>query len=128
MLMANLVQLSEQELIALAGLTRLMIRLDGRFTHEERNALRFIATRVALASAEGKAAALGEERWWSSIDRAARALPDDASIREAALRVVRTEARESIHQLLCEVASADFAEGGEQGLLMWLAREWQLAY
>ncbi len=127
--MDELVKLDQQELLALAGLVRLMIRLDGRFTPEERRALSFVASAVAQPADGGDGSQrLGPERWAAWIEHTVRTLPDDGSIRDAALAVTRQPARDAIHALLTRIASADFAEGGEQGLLRWLAREWNIEY
>lgn len=136
--MDDLEDLTADELLALAGLCRAMIRLDARFTEPERAALIEIAHVVASPSAAARdgggpyreAASpltpLGEEAFFELIELAGRELPDDASIRAAARGVTRPEAREAIHALLTHLAVSDIAVSAELALLDWLATEWSL--
>lgn len=137
----ELEQLNDSELLTLAALARLMIRLDGQFTEDEERALGEIADAIAApASQRGEEnlgdgpyrgsgepdEALGEAAFFELIELAAEELPDDASVREAARAVERPEARASIHALLHHLAIANTAQPRELALLEWLATEWQI--
>lgn len=139
--MNELEQLNDSELLTLAALARLMIRLDGHFTEDEARALGEIADAIAAPAsqrgeaspedgpyrASGEAAeALGEAAFFELIELAGEELPDDASVREAARAVERPEARASIHALLHHLAVANTAQPRELALLEWLANEWKI--
>ena len=139
--MNELEQLNDSELLTLAALARLMIRLDGQFTEDEERALGEIADAIAApASQRGEDSpedgpyrgsgepieALGEAAFFELIELAGEELPDDASVREAARSVERPEARASIHALLHHLAIANTAQPRELALLEWLATEWQI--
>lgn len=132
--------LTDDEQLALAGLLRVAVRLDGQFSAAERGALDTIAEelfaeepspeskspyRGALADASyaGKspAKALG-----TLLDRAARELPDDESVRNAARAVKRPYAREILYGAVYSVVAADTITSPEWMLLNWLEREWDL--
>jgi hypothetical protein len=135
--MEEVERLTGPEALALAGLLRVLIRQDGRFTDAEREALSLVATSVAqvedaAAASEpyrsgGKVLApIGEEALYALIERAGEELGDDTAIRAAALTVTRPAARTAIHALLFEVAASDVISAGESTLLDWLAEKWEL--
>jgi hypothetical protein len=130
-------RLTSAEALALAGLARLLIRMDGRFTDAEREALSDVATSIAVVADEAAAiepyrggasapSPIGEEALYALLDRAGEELVNDAAVRAAALRVTRQEARATIHALLFEVAASDVISAGESTLLDWLAEQWEL--
>ena len=124
----ELERLTSTEGLALAGLLRILIRADGRFTDEERGALRAVASSVAIAE-EGAPVSdvpIGERKLYALIERAGVELGSDASIRAAASEVTRPSARAAIHALLFEVAASDVISAGEATLLDWVAEEWEL--
>jgi hypothetical protein len=134
----ELQQLTDAELLTLAGLSRLMVRIDGRFTPEERRALAEIGESVAArpnqAAENGpyrdhapNLEPLGADAFFVLVERAAREFPDDQAIVTAARAVGRSEARAAIHALLHRIAVANPAGIGELRFLDWLAQEWQLA-
>lgn len=135
--MEEVERLTAPEALALGGLLRVLIRMDGRFTEAERDALSLVATSVALvedaavtseAYRSGAKAPepIGEERLYALIEQAGEELGDDAAIRAAALTVTRPAARASIHAMLFEVAASDVISAGESTLLDWLAEKWEL--
>lgn len=136
--MNELEQLNDSELLTLAALARLMIRLDGQFTEDEERALGEIADAIAAPASQRDGGdgpyregaepveALGEAAFFELIELAGEELPDDASVREAARAVERPEARASIHALLHHLAVANTAQPRELALLGWLATEWQI--
>jgi hypothetical protein len=132
--------LTEQELLALAALLRLLIRMDGRFTDAEREALSVVARSVQETGApvppqdqtyrsapDSTIETIGEDRLDELLERAAKVYPNDEAVREAVLRITRQEARETIYGLVFEVSTADATLGQEPELLDWLAREWNLS-
>ena len=100
--------------LALAALLRLLVRLDGRFSEEEQHAIEDVALEF------------GEKRFWQTMDEVGRNLPDEKSIREAAVRVVDPAAREAIYQAVLHVARSDSIQIPEQGLLEWLRETWEI--
>ena len=101
--------LEEHEALALGGLIRILIRLDGTFSEAERDALEEIGDDVGTA-----------DDLWTMITRSSEELADDGAIRDKALAVTRPEARELIRYLLESVASVDSITLAEQQLLDWL--------
>jgi len=130
-------RLTPTEMLTFAGLLRKLIRMDGRFTEAEREAL----SRVALEVAESEDAAsgapyrgeaplspIGETKLFERIEQSADAYPDDARLRAAALEITRQSAREAMHALLFEVAASDVIGEGEGDLLEWLEEKWELEH
>lgn len=102
------------EQLVLAGLLRLLVRLDGKFSDEEQAAL------------EDLASDFGEKTFWQLMDEAGRKLPDEAAIRDRVALVRSEEARTLIYKLVLDVARVDCIQGREQGLLDWLREAWKL--
>jgi hypothetical protein len=125
------VRLQDHEQLAFAGLARLLIRADGTFSTEEAGALEEVA--LDLLGAPGAADSpyrackpeeVNPDAIWELIDRAASELPEDESVKKAALAVTRPEARTAIYGALFEIASSDVIALEEWPLLDWLAEEW----
>ena len=106
--------LDADEQLVLAGLLRLLVRLDGKFSDEEQAAL------------EELAGDFGEKTFWHLMDEAGRKLPDEASIRDRVSVVRNDEVRALIYGLVLTVAQSDCIQGREQGLLDWLRESWKL--
>lgn len=106
--------LAANEQLVLAGLLRMLVRLDGKFSDEEQEAL------------EELASDFGEKTFWQLMDEAGRQLPDEAAIREAAATIRSPDARERIYGLVLGVAQADCIQGREQTLLDFLRESWKL--
>ncbi|HJL18766.1 MAG TPA: TerB family tellurite resistance protein [Sandaracinaceae bacterium LLY-WYZ-13_1] len=105
--------LHAHEQLALGGLLRVLIRLDGRFTPAE----------------EAQLARVGEELGGADdlravVARSAEVLADDAAIRDVARQVERPEARLLIREALEAVARADTIHPAEQSLLDWCDELW----
>lgn len=137
--MDDIDELSRSELIALAGLLRAVIRIDGRFSEAERDALAQVAQMVAEEREGARRGGdtyresnplepIGEDRLFAILEEAGTTLADDAAIRAAALAVTRPEARSAIHAAVTFVANVDVAARRELALLDWLAREWDLPH
>ena len=136
--MDEIEELTEPEMLALAGLLRVLIRADGAFSAAEHAALAGVAASVALVAvsdtvedATPRTTAepplpLGDDALFALIERAGRELPDEASIRALARTVTRPVARATIHALLFEVAASDGIAAGESAVLDWLAECWAL--
>ncbi len=107
-------EIGPQDQVALAALLRLMVRLDGRFTEAEQEALGDLAL------------SMGERRFWQVMDEAAQRLPDEAAIRDAALQVTDQSAREVLYLALVRVAESDVIQSTEAGLLAWLREHWSI--
>jgi hypothetical protein len=125
--------LSDAESLALGGLLRLMIRIDGSFSQAEEEVLGELAEELSRqgsdgATYRGQAVVQADpQAIYTIIDRAGRALENDDAIREAARAVTRPEAREIIYGALFAVATADTISTGEGALLTWLEETWELA-
>lgn len=134
--MDELERLTGSELLALAGLARLMVRVDGRFTPDEERALAEIADSVAAAPAEDEPGgddreatadeALGETGLFELIELAGEQLPDDDALREAVRAVVRPEGREAIFGMIDHLSRATPGQTRPLEILDWLAKEWKL--
>lgn len=112
--MRSVAELDEGELLVLAGLLRLLVRLDG------------MASAPELATVDALAVELGRDRFDELIQRAAREMPHDREVREAALRIERPEARVLIYATLFEIAASDSILQQESSLLEWLRENWRL--
>lgn len=133
-ILAMNIELSNEELLVFCGLARLLVRLDGRFSTEEREVLETIGPELAVRSdvkpdpyREGPSRKDdGVDRFWRAMDEAARAFPDGEAVRRRASDVTRPGARQAIHAALFALAASDTIEGNEWALLEWLASEWDL--
>ncbi|MAQ19061.1 MAG: hypothetical protein CMN30_30210 [Sandaracinus sp.] len=101
--------LEENEQLALGGLVRILIRLDGSFSEAEEEHLDTVADEVG-----------DRETLWRFISRSAQEHENDGAIRDAAMGVKRTGARELIRYVLESIARADTITVTEQTLLDWL--------
>jgi hypothetical protein len=108
----KLKDLDDDEALALGGLIRILIRLDGSFSEDEEQHLDTVADEVG-----------DRDSLWKIISRSAQELEDDQAIRRKALMVERTGARELIRYVLQSIAVADSITIGEQKLLDWLDEE-----
>jgi len=133
--MPKIEHLTMPEQMALAGLMRMIVRLDGRLTDDEQRAIASVAAQVTLDTDTPGAGPfrdassiepLGEVRFLELIQIAGEEFPDDAAVREAVLEVKRTEAREAIFAFIYEVAAANGVTKGENKLLDWLTEHWEL--
>lgn len=109
----GIADLDDAEQLALGGLLRMMIRKDGDFSDAEESRV------DAIGEANG-----GREVVWRVISKSAQELPEDASIRAAAARVTRPEARAFMLDALSQVAAADGTTSTEDAMLTWLRSIW----
>lgn len=114
--MKQMDQLEDHEQLALGGLIRVLIRLDGSFSEEEEAHLERVAEEIGST-----------EQLWRVISRSAQAHKNDAAIRESATQVRRLGAQQLIRRALESIAVAETIEPAEQELLDWLDETWQLA-
>ena len=106
--------LEDHEQLALGGLIRVLIRLDGAFTEQEEERLDDIGEAIG-----------GSELLWRIISRSAQEHRDDEAIRADALAVKRPAVRGFLRSVLEDVARADTIEPAEQKLLAWLDEHWE---
>ncbi len=127
--------LTPSEELALVGLLRLMIRLDGRGTPEEAEAYRTALLQALATDDQGDVAPyreapaaplIDEARLATLEERADRELSTDESVRNAALAVTRQGSRETIFAALSDVAASDGVHVAEIALLDWLADLWSI--
>jgi hypothetical protein len=109
----TLKDLPASDQLALAGMLRLLVRLDGKFSAEEQEALEDISIEF------------GQQTFWHLMDEAGRKLADDAAIREAALAVTEP-ARALVYDCLLRVAQSDTIQVRELALLDFLREKWNL--
>lgn len=132
-------RLTDSELLAFAGLARILFRLDGRFTQAERDALAHVSRDLlhqedvvpgpyrAGPVAPPVATEATEEEIWRFIERAADELPDEESVRESALHVTDDAARQRIYDALTVIAASDAISEGEWSMLEWLETAWEVS-
>ncbi len=112
--MERVTELGEAELLTLAGLLRLLVRLDG------------MASAAELAAVDALSAELGHARFNALMQRVAREMPRDEDVQQAALRIDSADARELIFVALFEIAASDSILAPESSLLDWLREHWRL--
>jgi uncharacterized tellurite resistance protein B-like protein len=110
----ELTELKDEELVALAGLMREVIRADHEYSDAER-------VRV-----EELAGILGEERFNDVFERAKRELTSLDEVKAHAKTVTRDAARRAIFDYLMKLAAADGVAREEEKPLRWLASWWDL--
>ncbi len=106
--------LDHGEKLALVGLVRLMIRLDGEFSEEERAMLDDIVDELGEAEFDKLAAEVAEK------------MQTEDQVRYYAERVERKEAREQIFEVLYALAIPGSIVAAESALLDWLRDRWGL--
>ena len=107
--------LSENELLALVGLAKLVVRADHELSPEEATRLNALARRV------------GAGPWGAAVAEAQRRLKTEGQARAVAALVVREEARRWIYAALEELAGADGLVPEERQVLAWLEAQWSLS-
>lgn len=126
--------LTDSELLAFCGLVRLLVRLDGEVSKEERRAIEEIGPALAHREVEpgepyretAPEAQDGVERFWSAMDQAAKSMSEESDVQKAALAVTRQEAREELHAALHHLAASDVISKPEWEMLTWLASVWNI--
>ncbi len=106
--------LEPHEKLALAGLVRALIRMDGAVSPEEGSAVSKLAHQV------------GAKEFWALMGKAQESLPTPADVSEAAEKVIRREVRRWAYGELRRLADSDGVEVAEVALLEWLRRAWAL--
>jgi hypothetical protein len=125
---------TDEELTALARLLVIILRIDGRTTPEEEQALAHFAERVRRGSVNdgrkfGGTMVLGDAGAVLKpyLDSAAQLPPTKEEFSKAAASIKRQQARETIYAALFDVAAADLIVKAEWDLLKILTDTWQLA-
>ena len=130
--MAAVEVLTEGELLALAGLLRVMVLADRQVDVHELDALERVGHKVARTAhvddpyRSAAPPAMGPDAFRSVFARASRELPDGAAVRAAAQGVERQEAREILFTILLEVAASNGIVPEEQAVLDWLKEQWSI--
>ena len=109
----TLEDMTEDERLALGGLIRIMLRLDGSFSNTEEAHVEEAGEK--LGSVEGL---------WSVISKSAQELRSDEEVRQKVLQVERKAVRSAIIDALTLIARAESIVPAEQSLLDWLATTW----
>lgn len=110
----TLPDLSNAELIVLAGLLRLMMMADHVVTSEELSSVDRI----------GRTLGLTDEGWSEIWEQAAEELSDVDDVRTAAASLARPAAREAVYEMLYKLADSDSIADAEWDLLEWLDETW----
>ncbi len=110
----GLSQLTDDELVTLAGLMREVIQADHEYTEAEK-------IRVDELAAE-----IGEDRFARIFEEAKRELTSRHDVKEHAKNVTRPEARTAIFDFLMKLAAADGVARPEEKPLRWLESWWEL--
>ncbi|MBX3252239.1 MAG: hypothetical protein KF901_34015 [Myxococcales bacterium] len=105
-------ELSPDEQIALVGLVRLMVRMDGELSPAEVLAIQRLAKEI------------GATRFWSAMTEVQAMEMDELS--KYVLRVERLEVREWMYGVLVGIAAVDGIDVAESELLAWVMEIWGL--
>ena len=107
-------QFDDTERGVFAALVRLVVRADGGFSPDEREAVQHIAD------------AHGGESFWTLIEEAGESEPAPEAIVARAESVTRKAVQETIYGELYELASQGGSDAGENEVLDRLAAMWNL--
>jgi uncharacterized tellurite resistance protein B-like protein len=110
----GLSQLTDDELVTLAGLMREVIQADHEYSEAEKVRVDELAEQI------------GEERFAKVFDEAKRTLSSRHEVKEHAKTVTRPEARREIFDFLMKLAAADGVAREEEKPLRWLASWWDM--
>lgn len=100
------------ERVALMGLVRLMVHMDGEFSPEEVQAL------------SGLARDLGGSGFWAAMSEVQTL--EQHELQQIVKGVIRPAVQEWMYGVLVGIAAADGIEDGESELLGWLMDTWSL--
>jgi hypothetical protein len=110
----DLPRLTEQELLVLVGLVKLVVHADREVSPAERAVLGRVQEVVGAVA-------------WNTAVRTARERYVAIDVLEADARAVeRREVRHAIHDLLVELAGSDEIIDAEAHVLQWVVQEWGL--
>lgn len=110
----TIAELEHGEKLVLVGLVRLMIRLDGEFSEDEREFL------------DDLVAELGEESFNALADEVTEKMQDEDAVRYYAERTQRQIAQELIYGTLFDLGAKGTIVSSESELLEWLRTTWKL--
>lgn len=110
----QLSDLEPHERLALAGLIRFLVRIDGEFSPAEVSALTVL----------GKE--LGSALFWQNMSQAQRELGSADDVVEIVESVERREVREWIYGVLVGIAAVEGMKEQESELLDWLLKTWKM--
>ncbi len=104
--------LDAQEQLALAGLVRLMVRMDGEFTPKEAAAVSALAREIGATS------------FWSMMTESQTMEMEELS--DLVSELPRKTVREWMYGVLVGLAAVDGIDAAESELLSWLMEVWEL--
>jgi hypothetical protein len=107
-------QLTQEELLALAASARVLMGADGELSEGE----------TELARNMGAELGVDDVRWERLWDEAIRTIPDRAAL-NAVAEVTRTSARELIYERLYVLATDGTIVDPEWDILEWLDEVWR---
>ncbi len=107
-------ELNENELTALAGLAKYVLLSDKILTPEENIKLIAVTEKI------------GKEKFRRYLDRFEKTCPDIESFKAFLKKIENQDARESIYNIVFELATVDSIDNNETSLLNWLETEWQI--
>lgn len=132
----ELIQLTKDEQLVLAGLLRVLASEDGALNRAEVVAIEWIGGQIAYEAEAlddgspyrmGAAVEpLGHVRLGELIARSIDEFPDESALGAAVDRVRTGEPRRFIYELLFELGAADTIQSAEWNLLDWLQERWEL--
>lgn len=110
----TIAELEHGEKLVLVGLVRLMIRLDGEFSEDEREFLDDLVTEIGEESFNALAAEVTEK------------MQDEEQVRYYAERTQRQIAQDLIYGTLFDLGAKGTIVSSESELLEWLRTTWKL--
>ena len=114
-MLVKLADLSAEELLAMVGLAKLVVRADKELSSDEAKALRDLASEC------------GDEAWNVALGEAQRRFRTRSDAMFYAKNVTRSEARVAIHGAMVKLGESDEIVPEEQKVLDWLAELWELS-
>ncbi len=110
----RLADLTDEELLAMVGLAKLVVRADNELSDDEVSALRALAVDV------------GDVRWQQALADATRRFRTRSDAMFYAKNVARAEAQQVIYEAMVKLSESDAVVPEEQRILDWLADLWEL--
>lgn len=107
-------ELTDEELVTLAGLMREVIRADQEYSAGEQE--RVVALRVLI----------GQQRFDRVFAEAGQKITSRDALKERAKTVTRQAARQAMYDYLTALAAVDGVASEEEKPLRWLASWWDL--
>ncbi len=110
----QLADLEAHEQLALTGLIRFLVRIDGEFSPAEVSALTVLSKDI------------GSALFWQKMSQAQRELESADDVLGVVESVQRREVREWIYGVLMGIAAVEGMKESESELLDWLFTTWEM--